>query len=99
MDNCLTQFQDGMKLHLSRSRGISSAFKTTTSKRRYVCVVQKSYLVTVTTDCLCVGTVSLPQLSKWQVLSYIDSIKATFCDVLAHIFNILRGINYLEQMI
>lgn len=92
MDNCFTQFQDSMKLHLSQSRGISPPLSKQPQVKSNARVVQKRRTVFV-------STVSLPQLSEWLVLSCIDSVKATFGDVVVHIFNILRGINYLEQMI
>lgn len=44
-------------------------------------------------------TVSLPQLSKGHVLSCTDSTEAVLCDVLVHVFNVLRGIDNLEQAV
>lgn len=36
-----------------------------------------------------------PKFSKWQVLGFVDGVKAAGDDVLMHIFNTLRGVYYL----
>lgn len=40
-----------------------------------------------------------PELSKGQVLCFVDGIEAVGCDVSVNIFNILRCIDHLRKKI